>query len=41
MAKMIEEGKTFIFLMPEISLTTQMEKRFKVTLSSTNPIDHP
>ena len=30
MAKMIEEGKTSIFLMPEISLTPQMEKRLKV-----------
>ena len=29
-AKMIEEGKTSIFLMPEISLTPQMEKRLKV-----------
>lgn len=28
--KMIEEGKTSIFLMPEISLTPQMEKRLKV-----------
>jgi len=30
MAKMLEEGKTTIFLMPEISLTPQMEKRLKV-----------
>ncbi|BAF73075.1 primosomal protein N' [Sulfurovum sp. NBC37-1] len=30
MAKMIEEGKTSIFLMPEISLSPQMEKRLKV-----------
>ncbi len=30
MAKMLEEGKTCIFLMPEISLTPQMEKRLKV-----------
>ena len=30
MFKMIEEGKTSIFLMPEISLTPQMEKRLKV-----------
>jgi len=30
MAKMLEEGKTAIFLMPEISLTPQMEKRLKV-----------
>jgi primosomal protein N' (replication factor Y) len=30
MAKMMEEGKTSIFLMPEISLTPQMEKRLKV-----------
>ena len=30
MAKMLEEGKTSIFLMPEISLTPQMEKRLKV-----------
>ncbi len=29
-AKMIEEKKTSIFLMPEISLTPQMEKRLKV-----------
>jgi primosomal protein N' (replication factor Y) len=29
-AKMIEEGKTSIFLMPEISLTPQMEKRLNV-----------
>ena len=30
MAKMLEEKKTSIFLMPEISLTPQMEKRLKV-----------
>ena len=30
MAKMLKEGKTCIFLMPEISLTPQMEKRLKV-----------
>ncbi len=30
MAKMMEKGKTSIFLMPEISLTPQMEKRLKV-----------
>lgn len=30
MAKMMQEGKTSIFLMPEISLTPQMEKRLKV-----------
>jgi primosomal protein N' (replication factor Y) len=30
MAKMLEESKTSIFLMPEISLTPQMEKRLKV-----------
>ncbi len=29
MAKMLEEGKTTIFLMPEISLTPQMEKRLR------------
>ena len=29
-SKMIEKGKTSIFLMPEISLTPQMEKRLKV-----------
>ncbi len=29
MFKMLEEGKTSIFLMPEISLTPQMEKRLK------------
>jgi primosomal protein N' (replication factor Y) len=30
MIKMLEEGKSSIFLMPEISLTPQMEKRLKV-----------
>ena len=30
MAQMLKEGKTSIFLMPEISLTPQMEKRLKV-----------
>jgi primosomal protein N' (replication factor Y) len=30
MAKMLKEGKSSIFLMPEISLTPQMEKRLKV-----------
>lgn len=30
MAKMLEEGKNAIFLMPEISLTPQMETRLKV-----------
>jgi len=30
MMKMMEEGKSSIFLMPEISLTPQMEKRLKV-----------
>jgi primosomal protein N' (replication factor Y) len=30
MIKMLEEGKTAIFLMPEISLSPQMEKRLKV-----------
>jgi primosomal protein N' (replication factor Y) len=29
MAKMLEEGKSTVFLMPEISLTPQMEKRLK------------
>ena len=29
-AKILEEGKSSIFLMPEISLTPQMEKRLKV-----------
>jgi len=29
MAKMLQEGKTSIFLMPEISLTPQMEKRLQ------------
>ena len=30
MAKMLKEGKSSIFLMPEISLTPQMEKRLKI-----------
>ncbi|MEY3001957.1 MAG: hypothetical protein RLZZ428_332 [Pseudomonadota bacterium] len=30
MAQMLQEGKTSIFLMPEISLTPQMEKRLQV-----------
>ena len=30
MAKMLEEGKSSVFLMPEISLSPQMEKRLKV-----------
>ncbi|NKQ41620.1 MAG: primosomal protein N', partial [Sulfurovum sp.] len=40
MAKMLEEGKTSIFLMPEISLTPQMEKRLKVYFGDTVAMWH-
>ena len=39
-AKMLEEGKTSIFLMPEISLTPQMEKRLKVYFGDTVAMWH-
>jgi len=39
-AKMIEEGKSSIFLMPEISLTPQMEKRLKVYFGNTVAMWH-
>jgi len=40
MAKMLEEGKTSIFLMPEISLTPQMEKRLRSYFGDTVAIWH-
>ena len=40
MAKMLEAGKTSIFLMPEISLTPQMEKRLKVYFGDTVAMWH-
>ncbi|WP_245609207.1 primosomal protein N' [Sulfurovum lithotrophicum] len=40
MAKMLEEGKTSIFLMPEISLSPQMEKRLKVYFGDTVAMWH-
>ena len=40
MAKMLEEGKTAIFLMPEISLSPQMEKRLKVYFGDAVAIWH-
>lgn len=40
MAKMMEEGLTSIFLMPEISLTPQMEKRLKVYFGDTVAMWH-
>ena len=40
MAKMLEEKKTCIFLMPEISLTPQMEKRLKVYFDSSVAMWH-
>ncbi len=40
MAKMLEEGKASIFLMPEISLTPQMEKRLKVYFGKSVAIWH-
>jgi primosomal protein N' (replication factor Y) len=39
-AKMLDEGKTSIFLMPEISLTPQMEKRLKVYFGDTVAMWH-
>ncbi len=39
-AKMLEEGKSAIFLMPEISLTPQMEKRLKVYFGETVAMWH-
>ena len=39
-AKMLEEGKSSIFLMPEISLTPQMEKRLKVYFGDTVAMWH-
>jgi len=39
-AKMLEEGKTSIFLMPEISLTPQMEKRLKIYFGETVAMWH-
>nr|WP_309499293.1 primosomal protein N' [Sulfurovum sp.] len=39
-AKMLQEGKTCIFLMPEISLTPQMEKRLKVYFGETVAMWH-
>jgi len=39
-SKMLEEGKTSIFLMPEISLTPQMEKRLKVYFGDTVAMWH-
>ena len=39
-AKMLEERKTSIFLMPEISLTPQMEKRLKVYFGDTVAMWH-
>lgn len=40
MAKMLEEDKSCIFLMPEISLTPQMEKRLKVYFGDTVAMWH-
>lgn len=40
MAKMLVEGKSTIFLMPEISLTPQMEKRLKVYFGETVAMWH-
>jgi len=39
-SKMLDEGKTSIFLMPEISLTPQMEKRLKVYFGDTVAMWH-
>ena len=40
MVKVLDEGKTSIFLMPEISLTPQMEKRLKVYFGETVAMWH-
>ncbi len=40
MARMLEEGKTSIFLMPEISLTPQMEKRLRAYFGDTVAMWH-
>jgi len=40
MAQMLDAGKTAIFLMPEISLTPQMEKRLKVYFGDTVAMWH-
>jgi len=40
MIKMLQEGKASIFLMPEISLTPQMEKRLKVYFGDTVAMWH-
>jgi len=40
MVKMLEEGKTSVFLMPEISLSPQMEKRLKVYFGDTVAMWH-
>ena len=40
MIKMLEEGKTAIFLMPEISLSPQMEKRLKIYFGETVAMWH-
>jgi len=40
MATMLEEGKSCIFLMPEISLTPQMEKRLKAYFGNTVAMWH-
>jgi len=40
MIKMLEEGKTSIFLMPEISLSPQMEKRLKIYFGETVAMWH-
>ncbi|WP_201352490.1 primosomal protein N' [Hydrogenimonas urashimensis] len=39
-AQMLSEGKSAIFLMPEISLTPQMEKRLKIHFADTVAIWH-
>ena len=40
MAQMLEEGRTSIFLMPEISLTPQMEKRLRAYFGDTVAMWH-
>jgi len=40
MIRMLQEGKTSIFLMPEISLTPQMEKRLKIYFGDTLAMWH-